>query len=136
MNTRSKSGLFLIELIVVILVFSLSAATCLNLFFRSRQISIESRMLSHASMAVQSAADCYKSAAGDLKRTAELTGGELHDEGTLTLYYDAFWERVDAPASYAVVIMPLIEREGIITAEDAIGTPIFSVTVRGGLFLE
>lgn len=139
MNSKSKSGLFLIELIVVILIFSLSAATCLRLFFQSRQIATESKNLSYASLAVQSTADCYKSSGGDVKKVAEMLGGSIVDD-RLYLYYDADWNRAadDGTAPYSVSIRELAPGagEGVIVAESKVSGPIFSISVRGGLDLE
>ena len=139
MNTRSKSGLFLIELVIVILVFSLSAAVCLRLFFQSRLISNESRNLSQASLSVQSVADCYKAMDGDFNKTAEFLGGSL-EEDTIDFYYNDMWERVGSidDASYVVKIEKIseIHRESSVTASDFNGNSIFSVIVRGGLDLD
>lgn len=137
MNTRSKSGLFLIELVAVILIFSLSAALCLRIFFRSRQVEAESRNLSYASLAVQSAADCYKSANGDIVKVADLLSGSLSN-GELFLYYDADWNRVfdETSSSAYVSIMELSPNEGIVTARESGSGPIFSLTVRGGIDLD
>ena len=138
MNTRSKSGLFLIELTVVILVFSLASATCLNLFFHSRRIAEKSRNLSHASLVVQSVADGYKSSGGDMEKTAKLVGGEFSD-GDLLLNYDINWQLMTTGTDpvFRVVLTTQTKDEGIVTAESvADGEELFSVCVRGGLDLE
>jgi len=135
MNTRSKAGLFLIELIVVITVFSVSAAVCLRIFFMAHQLSVESRNLSHASVEVQSAADCYKSMKGDIHATAEFLDGDCGPDGVLYLYYDEHWERVDVleAASFSVSVTETAPGKGRILAEDTDGAAIFSVNVRGEL---
>ena len=139
MNTRSKSSLFLIELVIVILVFSLSAAVCLRMFFQSRLISNESRNISQASLAVQSVADSYKGMHGDYLKTTELLNGTLVDS-TITFYYNEVWEQVSSNtnASYTVVVEKISEKhkESSVTASSIDGTVIFSVIVRGGLNLD
>lgn len=137
MNTRSKSSLFLIEILAVILLFALSAGVCLRLFFQSRQISRESINLSRASLEVQSAADCYKALDGDIDGAAEILGGVVSD-GALSVYYDGEWVQTEGAdgASYCVTVMELAPKEGIVTAEDLSGGWIFTVNVRGGLDLE
>ncbi|MCL1830409.1 MAG: hypothetical protein FWG21_03165 [Oscillospiraceae bacterium] len=136
MNTRSKSSLFLIELVLVILVFSLSAAVCLRLFFESRLISNESRNISQASLAVQSVADVYKAMKGDYLKTAEFLGGSANDD-SVDFYYNEIWEPVDnlADASFIIQLQEINEmhRESSVTASTLDGDPIFSVVVRGGL---
>lgn len=140
MNTRSKSSLFLIELVIVILVFSLSAAVCLRLFFQSRQISDQSRNISEASLAVQSVADIYKGSNGDFNKTADFLKGTIADD-TISFYYDSVWERVEqkGDASFVVELEKTKEehRECVITASTLKdNSSIFSVTVRGGLDLD
>ena len=134
MNSRSKSGLFMIELVVVIVVFSFSAAKCLEVFFHSRQTAEISSSLSRASIEVQTAADCYKSYDGDLFSTAELLGGSVDGE-RLIIYYDSGWKHTDNAdnARFCVTITETAPRESTVIAEDLNGAPIFSVDVRGGL---
>lgn len=71
MRERSKTSLFLMELILMTLFFSLSAAVCMRVFAYAGQTSEYSGNLSEASLLAQSAAECYKSAGGDLDGAAE-----------------------------------------------------------------
>ena len=87
MKTRSKTPLFLMELIIMLLVFSIAAAVCLQVFSGSKKISEESRKLDAAVMQAQSIAECWKASGGDLNETAEMlhvvpdeTGFKLYDE--------------------------------------------------------
>ena len=87
MKTRSKTPLFLMELIIMLLVFSISAAVCLQVFSGAKKISEESRKLDAAVMQAQTAAECWKASYGDLEKTAEMlhvipsdTGFKLYDE--------------------------------------------------------
>lgn len=137
MNSRSKSGLFMIELVIVIVVFSFSAAKSLEVFFHSRQIAEQSNNLSRASIEVQTAADCYKSHGGDFISTAEFLNGSVEDN-KIMIYYDAKWEKVKnfTEARYCLTITETATLESVITAEDTKGGDlIFSVMVRGGLGL-
>ena len=87
MKTRSKTPLFLMELIIMLLVFSISAAVCLQVFSGAKKISEESRKLDAAVMQAQKVAECWKASHGDLKKTADMlyvipdeTGFKLYDE--------------------------------------------------------
>ena len=91
----TRSGLFAIELLIAVGVFSLCAAVCVGLFVRSEIISQDSADLNQAVTAARSAAECFKAAGGDLRRTAELTGGEVL-EGTLFLEFDQDWQKLPA----------------------------------------
>lgn len=91
----TKSGLFAIELLIAVGVFSLCAAICVGLFVRSEIISQDSADLNQAVTAARSASECFKAAGGDLERTAELTGGEVLD-GTLFLEFGQDWQKLPA----------------------------------------
>ena len=88
----TKSGLFAIELLIAVGIFSLCAAICMGLFVRSEVMSQEAADLNRAVSAARSAAECYKAAGGDLEKTAELTGGGVLDAGTLFMECDESWQ--------------------------------------------
>ena len=91
----TKSGLFAIELLIAVGVFSLCAAICVGLFVRSEIISQDSADLNQAVTAARSASECFKAAGGDLQCTAELTGGEVSN-GVLFLEFDGDWQKLPA----------------------------------------
>ena len=90
----TKSGLFAIELLIAVGIFSLCAAICMGLFVRSEVMSQEAADLNRAVSAARSAAECYKAAGGDLEKTAELTGGGVLDAGTLFIEFDESWQQL------------------------------------------
>ena len=92
----TKSGLFAIELLIAVGIFSLCAAICMGLFVRSEVMSQEAADLNRAVSAARSAAECYKAAGGDLEKTAELTGGGVLDAGTLFIEFDESWQPLSA----------------------------------------
>ena len=83
----TRSGLFAIELLISVGIFSLCAAICVGLFVRAEVMSQDSADLGRAVAEARSAAECFKAAGGDLEKTARLTGGELAAD-TLLLQYD------------------------------------------------
>ena len=91
----SKSSLFLMELILVILFFAISAAVCIRVFVSAEQTAERSRDLSCAVLAAQSAAECYRASGGDPETAAVLLSGSAADSG-LTVGYDADWQRTAA----------------------------------------
>lgn len=117
--TSSRSGLFLIELIAAIGLFALASAVCVQLFAQAHLISEESRNLSQAMLRAQSAAECFKAAAGDLEHAFALLGeGDLTDEGALVVRYDGDWRPLarstleeregerDHPAFFQLTLLP------------------------------
>ena len=92
----TRSGLFAIELLIAVGIFSLCAAICVGLFVRSEIMSQDSADLDRAVTEARSAAECFKAAGGDLEETARLTGGELAQDA-LHLRYDENFELVLTP---------------------------------------
>lgn len=80
MNTRnsSKSGLFLMELLMGILFFSITASICVKLFVTSHQLSSDSVSLNHAVTMAQSIAETFYGCNGDEETLARLLPAENH----------------------------------------------------------
>lgn len=97
----TRSGLFAIELLIAVGVFSLCAAICVGLFVRSEVMSQDSADLNRAVAEARSAAECFKAVGGDLEKTAELTGGQISGDTTLFISYDQSWHKLDAGAESA-----------------------------------
>ena len=79
----TRSGLFAIELLIAVGIFTLCAAICVGLFVRAEVISQDSADLDRAVREARSAAECFKAAGGDMEETARLTGGALAGEELL-----------------------------------------------------
>ena len=92
----TRSGLFAIELLIAVGIFSLCAAICVGLFVRSEVMSQDSADLDLAVTEARNTAECFKAAGGDLEETARLTGGELAQD-VLHLRYDENFELVLTP---------------------------------------
>ena len=80
-----RSGLFLIELLLALLFFSVTSAVCMKIFGTSAVLTREKRDRDAAVKASVCAAECLKAADGDLEKTAELLGGAaVYENGVLT----------------------------------------------------
>lgn len=102
-HSTTNSSLFLIELVIVILLFSICAAISMRMFATSKQITMESDALSYGALTAQSAAECYKAAGGDLEKMAEIYGGKI-DGDTLYAYFDSSWTMTDNNVVYVVYV--------------------------------
>jgi Tfp pilus assembly protein PilE len=122
----SKSAIFLFELMFVILVFTVSAAICSNIFGQAYTYSTGSTDLTQAMLAAENAAEEFKAdAAGAAERTD---------------FYDKNWNPVDGadPAnvrySVAVSIMETdVLRTCLITCRDGAGEDadvIYTLTAK------
>ena len=83
-RTHSGSSLFLMELILAILFFSVASAVCVQLFARAHTASEQSAALNRAVLAAESAAESFKGA-DDLDEAVRLMGVRAGDTpGVLT----------------------------------------------------
>ena len=107
----TRSGLFAIELLISVGIFSLCAAICVGLFVRSEIMSQDSANLNRAVAEARSAAECFKAAGGDLEETAQLTGGGIVSGDTLFLEFDENWNKLDpgTVGTFELVLLPTRE---------------------------
>ena len=102
----TRSGLFAIELVIAVGVFTLCAAICMGLFVRAETVSRRSADLNRAVSEARSAAECFKAAGGGLERTADLAGGAVED-GRVRVLYDQSWQRIGDCAAGAETVFLL-----------------------------
>ena len=77
---NSKSGLFLMEMIIVILFFSICSAICISVFAKARTTADHSNDLNNAVVRAISAGEVYKAAAGNLPETQKLLDDASGDD--------------------------------------------------------
>ncbi len=92
---RSKAPLAMMEQMVMLLVFALAAALCLQAFTKSDALSARSEARDRAAALTQSAAETVRHCGGEpeeaLREAAELLGYPYEQE-VLRADYDAEWE--------------------------------------------
>lgn len=84
---RNKSGLFLMELIVVTLFFSAAAVISVRIFFAGESISKDSRLLTNAVIEAQNAAQLIKNDAGGMETFCSYYGVSI-EGGKAIVYFD------------------------------------------------
>lgn len=82
---KNKATLFLMEQLVMVLVFALAAALCLQCFAASAGISRNTAQYDRAVQLAQSCAEVLKACRGDLETAAEILGGSA-EGNTLTVH--------------------------------------------------
>ena len=128
----SRSGLFAIELVAAVGIFTFCAALCVGLFVHAELLSRDSADLTRAVTEARSVAECWKAAQGNTADTAQLTGGFLQ-QSLLTVFYDRDWNRLTpelvSSAAYQVELLPWRDEEGVlfgtVTAGDLTGSETF-----------
>lgn len=105
----SKSSLFLMEMVIALLFFSICSAICIRVFAAAYKDTSYSRNLSSASFLCQSAAEVYKACGGDIKKAAEVLDG-IYEMGKAKIYYDRDWNTTREKDNAEFVLF--IEDEG------------------------
>lgn len=94
---KSKAPLAMMEQMVMLLVFALAAALCLQAFVKSDQMSKRMEAQDRAATLCQSAAEVIRSTRGDFELAAERLDA-MGEQDSLTLFYDEDWKAA-APES-------------------------------------
>ena len=88
---KSKAPLTLVEQIVMVLIFAMAAAVCLEAFVFSHQYSGNLDEKAAALNEASNAAEILKSCAGDFSAAAEAYGGTT-ENGVWHVSYDKSWQ--------------------------------------------
>ena len=90
--THSKTTLFLMELIISLLFFSLASTVCVQLFVKSRNLSRQTTELNYGVTAAQNLAEAFYGCQGELDAVQALfEGSSLSQDGrTLTVSEDSY----------------------------------------------
>lgn len=90
----SKASLFLMELIIAILVFSLSSAICVRFFAKAHLLTEDTQNLNHAISLAESAAEVFYGVDGKLTDMRSILDSEqtgiLSDSDLLLFYNSSF----------------------------------------------
>ena len=116
MNSKSGSGsgLFLIEMIVVVFFVILCASTCILVFVRSNHMSQLAKNINQSVLQFESIAECWKSS----KEEAVLTvmNGQKQGQGQYLFYWDQNWEFVtDASEASFIAELSVTETDGLVS---------------------
>ncbi len=116
-NIRTnRSGLFLIEMVIVILFFSITAAICVRLFAAAATTSRNSAELSAATLACESAAETIHACDGNAEEFSAALGAE-QSGNSYAVCYDKEREPVTAgsgeKAVYTLAIVPSAAENGV-----------------------
>ena len=104
---RSKAPLVLMEQMVMILVFALAAALCVQVFVLSDQTSRNNEARAQALTAAQSAAETLKHYDGDYETAAQKLGGSWNG-GVWEFFCDEDWNVTgNTNAAYHVRVTPV-----------------------------
>jgi len=102
---KTKAFLPLIELLIMLLVFSLAAALCLRAFVLSERLSAENEARDRAVTQAQNAAEILQYCGGDYAAAADTYGG-VWDGTVWQIRYDSGWNMVSGESDYCLRAVP------------------------------
>ena len=92
MQPSRRSSLFLLELMIAILLFILSAAICIQVFVKAHTIEVKSTSLNEAVLASESVAEIFRSEEDfEMLLSDTLQADKLADD-RFQIYYDKNWK--------------------------------------------
>jgi len=105
-NIKSRSSLFLMEIIIALLFFSIASAACLQLFVQSHLLSQQTMELNKAVIAAQGFMETARGTDGSFKEVLTLyPNAELLSETAFMQYYDTdFYECSKDNATYSAEV--------------------------------
>ena len=103
---RSKAPLVLMEQLLMLLVFALAAAVCIQAFALSDQLSRQCADRDQAVIAAQTTAEVLKYHHGDYAAAASDLAG-VWDGATMAISFNENWQPASGKGSYYVLVMPL-----------------------------
>jgi type II secretory pathway pseudopilin PulG len=120
---KSKTPLTLMELLIMLLIFSIASALCVQMFVKADGWSKENQIEDRALLSLQSVAETVKASGGNLDLASDLLDGIVLDD-TLRIFYDEMGQPVakSDEAVYDIIV------ETFDSGEPLLGTA--SVTAR------
>lgn len=99
MKLRSKSSLFLIELIIVILFFSIAGTVCIQLFVKSHLLSSKTQAMNHCVKYAQNYAEVFTNLNGSEDSFSDFFEDSLFNNGdhTYCINYDKSFKTTTDP---------------------------------------
>lgn len=94
---RSRAPLILMEQMVMLLVFALAAALCLQAFVKSDALSSRGEARDRAAVLCQNAAETLRACGGDFEEAARELGADTWSGESVTLSFDGDWNPLAAP---------------------------------------
>ena len=132
---RNRTLLSLIEMLIMVMVFSVAAAICLRAFVFADSTSREGEETARAAMLAQSAAELMQRYEGDTDAAAQVFGGSSTAEGRWEAGIGSDWKVTEQDAQYRLVVEVLensgsrLLGEATVKVQSSAGDVIFEIPV-------
>lgn len=90
---NSKASLFLMEIMMSILFFTIAAVVCIQLFVKAHTLNNQTENLANATMIAQNISECFLSSQDNNSIDEYLSSLPNYEskENTIIIYYDQYW---------------------------------------------
>lgn len=126
-----KSVLQMMELLIMVLVFAISACVCVRCFVHADQLSKKQENKTAAVLVAQNAAELLKSTSGDMEKAADEMGG-FCDGNSWCMPMDASWNVIGEREQAVYLLEVTREAQG----ELPVGAALLRVTAAGETLVE
>ena len=120
-NRAKSSSLFLLELILAILFFSIASAVCVQFFVKSHLLSQESRELQVSANEVSSVAELISTSSDEQAAIdlicSEYPGAQTSDTDKVTVFYDEDFSKSAQKDAVYVLNITLTREDFMLNAE-------------------
>lgn len=134
LTTHSKSGLFLMELILSLLFLSLASSVCIRLFADARVCQKKARELNHIRELTTSVGEILEGSRPEPEAFAALLPGGTISGNLVEYSYDAAWKPCRAEdAAYQMELLlseAASEKKAVLTFRNRSGETLFTQTIR------
>ena len=124
------SRAFFLEIVMNLLLFTICAAICLQLFAMAYTRNADSRVLAEASLKAQTLAEVFKLESGRIESIARRSGGGV-SENEILIFYDKDWNAASESEALYKLSCDINQNVEIITADIRVlkgEKEIFSIT--------
>lgn len=108
---KNKAPLVLMEQMVMLLVFALAAALCMQAFVKSDQLSQQIENRDQAVVLCQNAAEAIRAAEGDFSQAAKMLEAGRCDQDSLMVDYAEDWTPAQDTVRYTLGVSHLEEEQ-------------------------
>lgn len=137
-TVHSRSGLFLMEMILSLLILALTSAVCIQIFAKARIYREEARTWNHIEELTITAGEILEGTDGSPEAFLELMPGGTFSEDQLLYYYDSQWNLCAEEKTVCRFIVRLSgdskSRQAVLSFKDTRGNTLYEQTIRFPVF--
>ncbi len=102
---KRNATLLLIELVIMLLVFSLASVVCLQVFYKADMRGVKSQQMDTALLNAQNVAEVLKANKGNLALCSNEFGGQANEKWII--YFDKDWNIQSSQADFCLEVSPI-----------------------------